>query len=206
MGARFRDNPAPRTAVGLSKDSQYLYLLTIDGRQQGYSDGADHSETSAWLLLLGAYVGFNLDGGGSTTMVMESSTGTAVRLNKSSAVADSGRERTVGSHFGVYAKPLLGFINDIVARPDDESASVTWTTRTPATSQVEFGITADLGEVSAIQSLQTTNHAVLLRHLRTDTQYYFRVISSVGSTRYSSATLAFTTTNYVTTQSVMELT
>ena len=88
----------PRTVFGVSQDRRYLYLVAIDGRQPGYSDGATDYESGVWLGLLGAYDGINVDGGGSTTLVLEGSTGVPVRINRSSAVADSGRERTVGSH------------------------------------------------------------------------------------------------------------
>jgi exopolysaccharide biosynthesis protein len=36
----------PRTAFGISQDGRYLYLMTIDGRQSGYSDGALDSDTA----------------------------------------------------------------------------------------------------------------------------------------------------------------
>src|SRR5690349_11820199 len=39
----------PRTGFGLSQDRHYLYLITIDGRQSGYSDGAYDWETAEWL-------------------------------------------------------------------------------------------------------------------------------------------------------------
>jgi exopolysaccharide biosynthesis protein len=58
----------PRTAVGVSANGRYVYLITIDGRQPGFSDGATLFETAEWLRRFGAYQGLNLDGGGSTTM------------------------------------------------------------------------------------------------------------------------------------------
>ncbi len=39
----------PRTALGISADRRYLYLLTIDGRQPGWSEGADFYSTGEWL-------------------------------------------------------------------------------------------------------------------------------------------------------------
>ena len=155
----------PRTVFGLSQDRHFLYLLGIDGRQPGYSDGANDYESAAWLLLLGAYDGINVDGGGSTTLVIEDSTGAPIRLNKSSAVADSGRERTVGSHLGVFAKPLAGFINDVVALADDTTATITWTTLEPASSEVEYGVTTDFGNTTGVQPEQVTNHLSSSRDL-----------------------------------------
>ncbi|MEB3327718.1 MAG: phosphodiester glycosidase family protein [Candidatus Sericytochromatia bacterium] len=58
---------SPRTAVGLTRDDRYL-VVTIDGRQPGYSVGATLSELAGVLRDLGAVEALNLDGGGSTTM------------------------------------------------------------------------------------------------------------------------------------------
>jgi hypothetical protein len=92
----------PRTAVGLSADKSSLLLVTIDGRQPGYSDGATLYETADWLRTLGAYDALNLDGGGSTNLVMADPNGKARYLNQ---VSD-GRPRLDGNSFGVFAQPL----------------------------------------------------------------------------------------------------
>ncbi len=106
----------PRTAVGVSKDGRYLIWLTVDGRQEGYSMGATLGEVADWLRRFGAQDGLNLDGGGSTAMVM-SGAGGAVGLNppggaakpgagKNGDGAKGGRQRSNGNNFGVWAKPL----------------------------------------------------------------------------------------------------
>ena len=97
----------PRTAAGISEDQRYLLLMTLDGRQPGWSDGTDWYNTALWLQRFGAYNGINVDGGGSTTMVIEGCDGTALRINRSSYVAAYGRERYIGHNIGVYARPLL---------------------------------------------------------------------------------------------------
>lgn len=62
---------AARTAVGLSQNQQYLFLLTIDGVEDvGMRYGATFYDVGQWLLIAGAYNGFTLDGGGSTAMAM----------------------------------------------------------------------------------------------------------------------------------------
>ncbi len=196
----------PRTALGISQDKRYLYLITIDGRQSGYSVGAYDYETAAWLMLLGAYNGVNMDGGGSTTLVMQDSTGQPVTLNRSSAVADSGKQRTVGSHFGLYAKPVPGFINDVAVAPDDITATVTWTTTSPASSQVRFGETTDMPLMTPLQPQAATNHIVVLSGLIPATTYYFRALSTADGSEYTSSNFVFVTTNYVTTTPVFDLT
>jgi|LFRM01.1.fsa_nt_gb hypothetical protein len=59
---------APRTGFGLSRDKRYLYLFVVDGRQPGYSMGANTYEVAEWLRHFGADDGMNMDGGGSTTL------------------------------------------------------------------------------------------------------------------------------------------
>lgn len=196
----------PRTAFGVSQDRRYLYLVGIDGRQSGYSVGANDYETAGWLLLLGASDGVNMDGGGSTTLVIEDSTGVPVRLNRSSAVADSGRERTVGSHLGVFAKPLPGFISDVVALPEDTTALITWKTREPATSEVQYGVTADFRDSSGVTADRVTEHAVQLSGLKPNTGYYYRAVATAGSQQYTSPNYYFVTTNYVTTNQIFDVT
>lgn len=54
----------PRTVFGISQDRRYLFLVAIDGRQPGYSNGATDYESAGWFLLLGAYDGVSQYGRG----------------------------------------------------------------------------------------------------------------------------------------------
>ncbi|NEU30281.1 hypothetical protein GN156_05730 [bacterium LRH843] len=67
--ATFSTARQPRSAVGMSSDGTKLYLVTIDGRQAGYSQGATLRELAEYMRSIGAHHAINLDGGGSTTMV-----------------------------------------------------------------------------------------------------------------------------------------
>lgn len=60
----------PRTAVGFSQDSTKLFLVAVDGRQK-HSAGMTLHELAEVMIKLGVYHGLNLDGGGSTTMVVK---------------------------------------------------------------------------------------------------------------------------------------
>ncbi|MFW6380926.1 MAG: phosphodiester glycosidase family protein [Bacillota bacterium] len=60
---------APRTAVGLIPGQQ-LILLTVDGRQPGLSQGMTLEEIAEYLKQQGAQQAMNLDGGGSSRMVV----------------------------------------------------------------------------------------------------------------------------------------
>jgi hypothetical protein len=196
----------PRTAYGISADNRYLYLMSIDGRQGGYSDGALDTETADWMLQFGAWNAINMDGGGSTALYMSDSTGQPVPVNHSSYFAAYGRERYIGSHLGVYAKPLPGPINDVLAAPDDTTALITWTTLLAADSQVQYGLTTNLEASTALISESVTNHAVTLTGLSPDTGYYFKVLSGVNGNQYRSPLFYFTTTNYVITNFIFDLT
>jgi len=104
-----RDGPRhPRTAVGASENGRYLYLLILDGRQGDYSAGATTAETAAWLQRLGAHDGLNLDGGGSTTLVIDDGSGGAKIVNRPIQGGVPGAERVVGNHLGVFARTLGG--------------------------------------------------------------------------------------------------
>jgi len=134
-------------------------------------------------------------------------TGTPVPLNHDSAslTAPGFRERTVGAHFGVYAAPLPGFFNEFKVFPDDTTATITWTTTNPATTQLKYGTNLNLTSLSVSNSVRQTNHTVLLTNLAPDTHYYFAALASTGSTNYVSSNYAFTTANYVTPLSVLQL-
>ncbi len=60
---------APRTALGITAEG-YLLLVAVNGRQKDVSEGMSLEELAALLTELGAVEAINLDGGGSTTMVV----------------------------------------------------------------------------------------------------------------------------------------
>lgn len=59
----------PRTFVGIDRDTTRLFLCTVDGRQST-SVGMNYREMADFLLAIGVWHATNLDGGGSTTMVV----------------------------------------------------------------------------------------------------------------------------------------
>jgi len=69
IAATFATDRHPRTAIAKLKDGRIL-LATVDGRQPGVSVGMTLAELASLLLEFGAVDGINLDGGGSTTMVI----------------------------------------------------------------------------------------------------------------------------------------
>ncbi len=65
----FCAKPHPRTALGLSADRRYLYVLLAEGRRPGVP-GLSLAGTAALLQDSGAYRAFNLDGGGSSALLI----------------------------------------------------------------------------------------------------------------------------------------
>lgn len=67
--SRFSENRHPRTGIGFSQDSTIVYFLTVDGRQR-HSRGMSLLEFADLMIQEGIYHGLNLDGGGSTVMIV----------------------------------------------------------------------------------------------------------------------------------------
>ncbi len=84
----------PRTIVATSEDGRRVWLLVGDGRGWGGSVGLTCDDAIDLLLELGAWNAMGLDGGGSSTMVLD---GEVLNL------PTDGRERSVLNHVGVYA-------------------------------------------------------------------------------------------------------
>ncbi|MFG1943368.1 phosphodiester glycosidase family protein [Nonomuraea sp. NPDC048826] len=76
----------PRTLVGTTRNGS-LIVATIDGRKPGVTVGANFIEAAQFMRWLGATQAINLDGGGSTAMVVK---------NKVVNQPSDGRERAVG--------------------------------------------------------------------------------------------------------------
>jgi len=98
----------PRTAVGISADQHTLLLVTVDGRQDS-SRGVTLVELSDLMLKLGAQQALNLDGGGSSTLVVKDSvTGVYAIANhpsdKALATPEVNVERPVADVLGISLK------------------------------------------------------------------------------------------------------
>jgi hypothetical protein len=91
----------PRTAIGINRNGRYLYLIVVDGRQPFYSDGATFQQLAKLLKEQGAYFAMSMDGGGSSTLVIEEE-GVPRIINSPIDNYIPGRERPVGNHLGIY--------------------------------------------------------------------------------------------------------
>jgi len=92
---------APRTAIGLDGSGQKLIIIVIDGRQPLYSQGATLGELAEIMLYYGADTAMNLDGGGSSTLVVRGANGRPRVLNSPIDLHIPGRERAVANHLGI---------------------------------------------------------------------------------------------------------
>lgn len=86
---RWQRTSHPRTIIGNFANGD-IFFWVIDGRQPGWSRGATLEDVQIKLLRLGVVDAYNLDGGGSSTMVFKGKV-----INRPS----DGRERAVFSHF-----------------------------------------------------------------------------------------------------------
>jgi len=60
----------PRTAVGWDPERRRLWVVVADGRREGLAEGMTLPELANLFLALGATEALNLDGGGSSTMMV----------------------------------------------------------------------------------------------------------------------------------------
>lgn len=103
---------APRTAVAVDSTGTKVWLVTVDGRQAGYSNGMSLSEFATYLKSIGAYRALNLDGGGSTAMAVRKPGDFNVSLfNKPS----DGTERAVSTVLYALSTAPAGVAQDITA-------------------------------------------------------------------------------------------
>lgn len=97
----------PRTAVALTSDRDLL-LITVDGRWAGRAEGMTARELTAFIVkYFNPAYALNLDGGGSTTMVLKGygdPTTHVVNYPTDNGVFDHTGERSVNSHLVILRK------------------------------------------------------------------------------------------------------
>jgi hypothetical protein len=113
----------PRTAVGIKADGKLL-LVTVDGREPGRSMGMTLGELGDLLIQWGARDAISLDGGGSTTFVMDDpatpENDPKVMNLPSDKFPDGkqGKERAVANSLAVFARKAPPPVKNEVARSD----------------------------------------------------------------------------------------
>lgn len=95
----------PRTAIALNADNTKMWMVLVDGRQRGYSEGVTMTELGEFMIELGADRAINLDGGGSSALAANIN-GQATLLNAPIQARVPMYLRPVANHLGLYAEPL----------------------------------------------------------------------------------------------------
>ncbi len=92
----------PRTAVGLNQYGTQMIIIVVDGRMPGYSEGVTERELAGLMLEQNVFTAMNMDGGGSSTLVIRGADGQPEILNTPIHNGVPGRERPVANHLGFY--------------------------------------------------------------------------------------------------------
>ncbi len=99
----------PHTAIGVSEDLARVFLFVVDGRQSDLSQGMRTDEMAVLMRQYGAWNAINVDGGGSTTMVMDDTDDGLQNARVLNSPSD-GNERTVANNLVVYAQHNPNYI------------------------------------------------------------------------------------------------
>lgn len=114
----------PHTAIAVNQDRTRVFLMAVDGRQGNFSGGMRTTEMANLFLQFGAWDAINVDGGGSTTMVMDDSNDSIQNARIINSPSDgatpqqAGTERLVANSLAVFATPNPTYVpNPTPIRP-----------------------------------------------------------------------------------------
>ncbi len=93
------DTPYSRLAIGVDATGKKLSLVAIDGKQPLYSEGITRYELAKFMQELNTDAALHLDGGGSTTLAINTPSGPQV-LNSPVHAKIPTNERPVANHLG----------------------------------------------------------------------------------------------------------
>jgi hypothetical protein len=193
FSADFVNTRHPRTAVGFNQDSTKVYFVVVDGRQSNLSVGMTLDELADLMLSIGARNAVNLDGGGSSTMV--------VHNHVVNSPSDPGGERSVANAlFAVREMTVTAPTLPNLLQPNNGAISqrdtviLKWSKSSQATAyDLQVSATPDFSNLIVNKTIivDTTFRLTGLTGLKT---YYWRLRAKniLGTTNYSSA-FSFTT-------------
>lgn len=95
----YREKLHPRTVIGTDATGRTVWLVVVDGRQPGVSEGMTYRELAALMQDLGCVSALSLDGGGSSVMLAADAAGGLEIVNRPSG----GRARPVAVMLAVRA-------------------------------------------------------------------------------------------------------
>ncbi|MGH7141150.1 MAG: beta strand repeat-containing protein [Minisyncoccia bacterium] len=170
------------TVTVTGKDASGYPVVNDTSTQIHFS--ADHGASLGAL-----YVPFGMDGTATTT-VTNSVAGVvnvgAEVVSASPAVTGSTQVTFNQGPIVDTTPPTISNIQAVSIGPS--TATITWTTDEPATSQVEYGLTSGYGTLSSLDSTLATTHSVTLSGLASSTEYHFRVASADATGNLASST------------------
>ena len=144
------------------------------------ADAAKHGIGNFALVLLTIWLSSTLVG--CAGLASQSS---QARLASSTATSTGG---TTGT-----STPTLAVTQPAATNVTSNSALITWTTTSPASSQVQYGTTPSYGSQTALDTTLVTTHSQSLTALQANQSYHYRVISANASGQATSGDLTFTT-------------
>ena len=97
--------PDSRTAIGLSRDRKTMWFIVVDGRDSKRTEGMTLAELANFSITLGCDKLLNMDGGGSTTLVLQDPAHKRFReVNQPVGKKILGTMRPVGANLGVRVR------------------------------------------------------------------------------------------------------
>ena len=189
MSSDFVNTRHPRTAAGFNQDSTTAYFVVVDGRQATLSMGMSLDELADLMLSMGAYNAVNLDGGGSSTMVIHNQV-----VNSPS---DLGGERSVAnSLFAVQQVEITApgiptlIIPENGAENQRDTIIFKWSgSENSAVYDLQIGTNPTFSTGIVVNKVIIINTSYSVTGLNGLTTYYWRVRArnALGASSYSPA-------------------
>jgi hypothetical protein len=108
----------PRTLIGITEQGDVL-LIVIDGRRRGHSVGATLAEAAEIGIRMGAYWLIELDGGRSSTLVIDGKVVNLVSPPRFWEWLRRDEQRSVGNHLGVRLMPRYDLVGTYLESDED---------------------------------------------------------------------------------------
>lgn len=161
-----------------AENANSLWYITKAGGQRDSGENSYHGPERAWSIFMAkAYVMGEYRQRLQQYLDIPLCLGDLYYIQKLVATIDA-------SSAGDSAPPIISdvAVSDVTSR----SATITWQTDEPATTQVEYGLDSSYGSITPLISALVTNHRVTLVDLRPSSTYHFRVKSTnAGGTAVS---------------------
>lgn len=179
----------PRTLIGFREDGTTVFMV-VEGRGQAsnYQIGVSHYESGQLLQALGCVNGYNLDGGGSSTLMIRNSRGSFEVLNDPS----DGSERADGNHCLVVMRDP-GFILGTADSTYDKAV-----VNLIVTNQSYFDSLSNIKVTLNGVTKDYTNTPISFDNVEMDTTYEVKITYDSPGTYDESITTNKTYYNYLT--------